>query len=50
MPIWLRKFTFSKIQAFYEEENEKTESANQAAKQSIPKIKKPNYNVKAPTK
>ena len=32
MPLWLRKFTFSKIKDFYEQENQAAQKANQSAK------------------
>ena len=52
MPIWLRRFTFKKIQDFYEKRNEAEEHAMEKA-QGIQKAKidrpdiKPSYTVKA---
>lgn len=46
-PIWLRNFTFRKIQDHYEKEQEEYDKAKgkqKATKQ--PKIKKPSYRTK----
>lgn len=52
MPIWLRKFTFSKLQEFYEKRNKEMEKA--AGKSTLstnlpkgPNIRKPSYTTKA---
>ena len=48
MPIWLRNFTFKKLQEFYEKEKESYEKAN--SKNTLTKsntIKKPTYSTKA---
>ena len=49
MPIWLRKFTFNKIQEHFNKENERTEQLAKQVK-SIPssnKIKRPTFTTKA---
>ena len=52
MPIWLRRFTFNKIQDYYNKKNEAEEAAMKKA-QGIQKAKiakpdiKPNYTTKA---
>ena len=49
MPIWLRKFTFAKMNDYYEEQNKKNKSAS-TTPQNMPKgpnIKKPSYSTKA---
>ena len=48
MPIWLRNFTFRKIQEFFEKEKESYDKANKKS-QTIKggQIKKPNYSTKA---
>ena len=46
MPIWLRKFTFSKIQEHYQNQKEETDKLNKQSKQ-INKPKKPNFITKA---
>jgi len=61
MPIWLRNFTFKKIQEFYEKEKEEQEKAMEKARgtqkleNSTPQISKPNipqptYQTKASKK
>lgn len=51
MPIWLRNFTFQKINEFYEKEAEQINKANKGnSSNSIPQgpaIKQPSYTVKA---
>ena len=48
MPIWLRNFTFQKMQEFYEKEKEEYDKANKKS-QTLKggKIKKPSYSTKA---
>lgn len=49
MPIWLRKFTFQKMNDYYEEQNKKNKTAS-TTPQNMPKgpnIKKPSYSTKA---
>ena len=48
MPIWLRRFTFQKIKAFYEKENEQNEQALRKAKSSSKR--QPNYRTRASNK
>lgn len=49
MPIWLRKFTFQKINDFYEEESKaaKKASGKPTSQAFGPNIKKPSYSTKA---
>ena len=55
MPIWLRKFTFKKIQEYFDKQNEEIEKQKQSM-QNAQKMKndiaRPNiksvYSVKAP--
>lgn len=49
MPIWLRNFTFQKIKEHYDKESEAYEKAQGSSNQR-PKIHKPNYTTKAPSK
>jgi hypothetical protein len=35
MPIWLRKYTFNEIKAFYEEENKKLEQSQNPSRTSV---------------
>jgi len=44
MPIWLRKFTFNKLQEFYEKQKEANEKVNTPVKN---KTKKPTFITKA---
>lgn len=52
MPIWLRRFTFNKIQDYYNKKNEAEEAAMKKA-QGVQKAKiarpdiKPDYTTKA---
>jgi len=49
MPIWLRKFTFQKMNDYYEEQNKKTKKAS-TTPQNMPKgpnIKTPSYSTRA---
>lgn len=46
MPIWLRRFTFSKLQAYYEKQNEDAEKASTQRKRAS-NIKKPTFITKA---
>jgi hypothetical protein len=54
MPIWLRNFTFQKLNEFYEKEAEATKKAGKGTStNSAPKgpaIKSPSYSTKAPSK
>jgi hypothetical protein len=48
MPIWLRNFTFKKMNDYYEEESKQYKKGTPA--QSMPKgpnIRKPSYSTKA---
>ena len=50
MPIWLRKFTFNKIQEHFNREQEKIEKQNKLLKNSSNssnKIKRPTFTTKA---
>ncbi len=49
MPIWLRKFTFNKIQEHFNKENERTEQMAKQAKSvsNSSKIKRPTFTTKA---
>lgn len=48
MPIWLRNFTFQKMQEYYEKEKEQYDKVNNKGNQlKGPSIKKPSYNTKA---
>jgi hypothetical protein len=57
MPIWLRKFTFKKIQEYFDKQNEEIEKQKQSM-HNAQKIKsdiarpaiKSDYSVKAPKK
>lgn len=51
MPIWLRRFTFSKIKDFYDQKNEAEEKAMKKAKgMQQGKILKPDINPSYTTK
>lgn len=54
MPIWLRRFTFSKLKEHYEKQSENEQKINQSISNKVPKITKPNikpsYVSKASTK
>lgn len=52
MPIWLRKFTFQKIKAWYEEQNKENDKQyKQRKKQNTAKPNiKPTYSTKASNK
>lgn len=48
MPIWLRNFTFQKMQEHYEKEKEEYDKVNKKGNQlKGPSIKKPSYSTKA---
>ena len=48
MPIWLRNFTFQKMQEHYEKEKEEYDKVNKKSSQlKGPAIKKPSYSTKA---
>ena len=57
MPIWLRKFTFRKIQDYVDKQNEEIEKRQQSM-QNAQRVKndiarpaiKPDYSFKAPKK
>ena len=57
MPLWLRRFTYHKIQEFYEKKNEKVDTVEQSIKNmksvgavSNNKIQPPTYVTKASKK
>ena len=56
MPIWLRNFTFKKLEEWYEKEKEANEKQNKQLKNTSNDIHRPNidptnvYNVSMPTK
>ena len=52
MPIWLRKFTFTKIKEWYTKEKEASEKASKKIKDTSNKPFKitPNYRTKASNK
>lgn len=47
MPIWLRRFTFEKIQEYYEKRNTQSEDQNPKQKPIKGPDIQPSYNVKA---
>jgi len=48
MPIWLRNFTFQKMQEHYEKEKAEYDKINKKSSQlKGPSIKKPSYSTKA---
>ena len=48
MPIWLRNFTFQKMQEHYEKEKAEYDKASKkSSRANTPKIKKPSYRTKA---
>jgi len=57
MPVWLRKLTINHIESFYtnqappeNDESWTSEESKKIAKSSSPKVKVPNYVVKASKK
>ena len=56
MPIWLRNFTFKKLEEWYEKEKESNEKQNKQLKAPSNDIHRPNinpsnvYNTSVPTK
>lgn len=50
MPIWLRRFTFSKIREYYEERNKKQESQTSSEQKIARPDIKPTYSTKASSK
>jgi hypothetical protein len=54
MPIWLRKFTFTKIKEFYEKEKEEHDKIQQKQNNNKSNIARPaiksDYSFKAPKK
>lgn len=54
MPIWLRNFTFNKIQDYFDKKAEAANAASNVTSAQIPKISRPNikpdYTTKASTK
>jgi len=48
MPIWLRNFTFQKMQEHYEKEKAEIDKVNKKSSTlKSPKVKKPTYSTKA---
>jgi len=48
MPIWLRNFTFQKLQEHYEKEKAEIDKVNKKSNTlKPPKVKKPTYRTKA---
>jgi hypothetical protein len=48
MPIWLRNFTFQKMQEHYEKEKAEYDKINKKSQTlKSPSIKKPSYSTKA---
>jgi hypothetical protein len=52
MPIWLRRFTYTKLQEYYDNQNKEYEKASKKYTNSPqvakgPNIKKPTYTTKA---
>lgn len=51
MPIWLRNFTFQKMNEYYEKEQEAMNKANKKAPTASPPkgpaVRKPSYSTKA---
>ena len=56
MPIWLRNFTFKKLEEYYDKQNEAQSKANNQLKNDPKQIARPNinpaniYNASVPTK
>lgn len=56
MPIWLRNFTFKKLEEWYEKEKEANEKQNKQLKNTSNNIHRPNidpsnvYNTSMPAK
>lgn len=56
MPIWLRNFTFKKLEEYYNKQNEAQNKANNQLKNDPKQISRPNinpsnvYNASVPTK
>jgi hypothetical protein len=54
MPIWLRRFTFSKLKEYYEKQAEENKKTSQQISNTTSKIAKPDispsYTSKASTK
>ncbi len=56
MPIWLRNFTFRKMEEHYKKENEANEAQSNMLKNNTKEIARPNinpanvYNASVPTK
>jgi len=56
MPIWLRNFTFKKLEEYYDKQNEAQNKANNQLKNDPKQISRPNinpsnvYNASVPTK
>lgn len=51
MPIWMRNFTFQKIEEFYDKEAKANDTSQTLTKDDIPKgpaIRQANYSTKAP--
>ena len=48
MPIWLRNFTFQKMQEHYEKEKAEYDKVNKKASSiRTPRVKKPSYSTRA---
>ena len=56
MPIWLRNFTFKKLEEYYEKQNEANDKQNNMLKNNSKEIARPNinpanvYNASVPAK
>jgi hypothetical protein len=56
MPIWLRNFTFKKLESFYEKQNEANNAQSNILKNNPKEIARPAinstnvYNAQVPTK
>jgi len=56
MPIWLRNFTFKKLEEYYNKQNEAQNKANNQLKNDPKQISRPDinpsnvYNASVPTK
>lgn len=47
MPVWLRRFTFNKMQEYYSEKNEAEERQIKKANSEIKKVRRPSYSTRA---
>ena len=51
MPIWMRNFTFQKIEEYYDKENKAADKSQTFTQDNVPKgpaIRKADYSSKAP--